>query len=351
MEVLQVLNESGELAGQAPASMGEAEIVEAMRWMLLSRAIDERVIALQRMGLAGVYGPVAGQEAAVVGSAMALDPARDWMVPASREQPAMVRHGQTLDRVLAGYMGRLNHARIPNGVRLLPRQSAIGTQIPHAVGLAWGLKLRRQRAAVMVYFGEGAASEGDFHEACNLAGVMAVPLVLILINNHWAISTPASRQSAAASLASRAEGYGFPGVAVDGDDIFAMYSAAREAVDRALRGQGPTLIEARTYRMGFHNTSDNPREYRAAAEEEEAGRRDPIDRLRRFATRIGLWSDDIHARVKAEVTAEVDAAYRLCAELPPPSAEDVFEHVYAELPPRLQKQRGESLKAGPSGEG
>lgn len=309
-----------------------------MYWMLLSRAIDDRVTRLQRMGRAGVYGPVEGQEAAVVGSAMALEPSRDWMVPASREQPAMVRHGQPLDRLLAGYMGRLSHARIPDGVKLLPRQSSIATQIPHAAGLAWGLKLRRERAVVMAYFGEGAASEGDFHEACNLAGVMKVPLVLILINNHWAISTPAPRQSAGV-LSARAAGYGFTGVAVDGNDIFAVVWAAREAVSRALDGGGPTLIEARTYRLGFHNTSDNPREYRTPSEEAEARRGDPIHRLRCYAIEHECWSADQEAGVQAAITAEVEAAYRICADLPPPDPDELFKHVYAELPPRVDAQR------------
>lgn len=342
-----MLDEGGKLIGSPGGAMNQVEIAEAMRWMLLSRAIDGRITRLQRMGRAGVYGPVEGQEATVVGSAMALDPSRDWMVPASREQPAMVRHGLPLDRLFAGYMGRLNHARIPDGVRLLPRQSSIATQIPHAVGLAWGMKLRHERSVVMVYFGEGAASEGDYHEACNLAGVMRVPIVFVLINNQWAISTPAPKQSAAADLASRAAGYGFPGALVDGNDIFAVQAVAVKAVQRALDGGGPTLIEARTYRIGFHNTSDNPRQYRTPADEDEARKRDPIQRLRTYALEHGCWSREQEEQVQADIDREVQAAYEICTNLPAPEPDDLFEHIYAELPPRVAAQR-QSLRDGSS---
>jgi pyruvate dehydrogenase E1 component alpha subunit len=184
---MRLLDVDGTLAVGAAELLSAAQIAEAMRLMLLSRAIDERVIKLHRLSRAGTYGPVHGQEAAVVGSAMALDPMRDWIVPASREQPAMIRHGLGLDRLLAGYMGKINFSRIPDDMKLLPRNQSIATQLPHAVGLAWALKLRRVRGAVLVYFGDGASSEGDFHEAANLAGVQRVPLVFLLINNRYAI--------------------------------------------------------------------------------------------------------------------------------------------------------------------
>lgn len=314
-----------------------------MRLMLLSRALDSLCIKLQRLNRLGVYGPVEGQEAAVVGSAMALDPARDWMIPASREQPAMIRHGLPLARLLAVYMGRIEHGRIPETVNLLPRQQSIGAQLPHAVGLGWALKLRRLPAVALVYLGDGAASEGDFHEALNLAGVQRVPLVAVLINNRWAISTPSERQSAATDLSVRAAGYGFPGVRVDGDDVVAVWRATREAVERARDGGGPTLIEALTYRLGFHNTSDNPREYRDEAEVEAARSRDPVDRLRRGETEAGRWSAEREAEVERSVAADVEAAYREVSALPRPGPEAVFEHVYAELPARVSRQRARIL--------
>lgn len=324
-------------------------MLDALRLMLLSRAIDERLTKLQRMGRIGLYGPVHGQEAAVVGSAMVLEPRRDWMVPASREQPAMLCHGLPLVKLFARYMGRVDHAVIPQGVNLLPRQEAIGAQLPQAVGLAWALRIRRIEGCVMVYFGEGASSEGDFHEACNLAGLMRVPLVFVLINNQYAISTPIQKQTAAPSLAIRAAGYGFPGIAVDGNDLFAVYTAASAAAQRALAGDGPSLIECRTYRVGFHNTSDNPKEYRDDAEVAAAVERDPIQRVRRFAIRSGWWSDDQEADATAQIRREIDEAQRAVEALPRPGVAAIFEHVYAIPTDRLKQQREEALGLDPPG--
>jgi len=339
--VIELLGIDGKVRGSSPMSLDK--VVDALRLMLLSRAVDDRLIKLQRMGRVGVYGPVHGQEAAVIGSAMALDPQRDWIVPASREHPAMLRHGLPLKNMFATYMGNFDAAAVPDGVRLLPRQQSIGAQLPHAVGLAWALKLRRAGGVVAVYFGEGASSEGDFHEASNLAGVMRVPLVMLLINNHYAISTPVHRQTAAAELAARAEGYGFPGFVVDGNDLLAVYATTVDAVNRAIAGDGPTLIECRTYRMGFHNTSDNPKEYRDTAEVDEAEQRDPIERVRRFAIREGVWSADQEAAALKEIRSAIETAQRQVEELPRPGAAAIFEHVYETLPPRLQQQRAEAL--------
>jgi pyruvate dehydrogenase E1 component alpha subunit len=339
--MIELLGVDGKVRGASPMSLDM--VVDSLRLMLLSRAVDDRLIKLQRMGRVGVYGPVHGQEAAVIGSAMALDPRRDWIVPASREHPAMLRHGLPLKNMFATYMGNFDAAAVPDGVRLLPRQQSIGAQLPHAVGLAWALKLRRAGGVVAVYFGEGASSEGDFHEASNLAGVMRVPLVMLLINNHYAISTPVHRQTAAAELAARAEGYGFPGFVVDGNDLLAVYATTVDAVNRAIAGGGPTLIECRTYRMGFHNTSDNPKEYRDRAEVDEAEQRDPIERVRRFAIREGIWSADREAAALDEIRSEIETAQRQVEELPRPGAAAIFEHVYETLPTRLQEQRAEAL--------
>jgi pyruvate dehydrogenase E1 component alpha subunit len=339
--VIELLDVDGKLRGASP--MSHDKVVDALRLMLLSRAVDDRLIKLQRMGRVGVYGPVHGQEAAVIGSAMALEPDRDWIVPASREHPAMLRHGLPLKNMFATYMGNFDAAAVPEGVRLLPRQQSIGAQLPHAVGLAWALKLRRTGGVVAVYFGEGASSEGDFHEAANLAGVMRVPLVMLLINNHYAISTPVHRQTAARELAARAQGYGFPGFVVDGNDLLAVYATTAEAVSRALAGGGPTLIECRTYRMGFHNTSDNPKEYRETTEVDAAEQRDPIERVRRYATREGIWSADQEAAALDDIRSEVDVAQRQVEALPRPGAAAIFEHVYETLPPRLRRQRDEAV--------
>ncbi len=336
---LTLLDQDGSLQRGVTAPMSDSEALDALRLMMLSRAVDERAINLNRGGSIGIYSPVHGQEASVVGSCWALDPTRDWLVPAYREQPALIRHGLPLADLFGGYLGKVSATRVPDGVKLLPRQVSIATQLSHAVGLAWGLQLQHIDAAVMVYCGEGATSEGDFHEACNLAGVMKAPVVFLVQNNGWAISTPLNRQTAAASLASRAAGYGFTGAVVDGNDIFAVYSAAREAVDRARSGGGPTLIETRTFRMGFHNTTDNPREYRDPALEEAARAKDPIERLQHYLAARGAFDDATAARWQAEISAEIDAAVQRASALPSPGLDDVFDNVYATLPRRVIAER------------
>ena len=342
-KALQILDPSGSLHGTSP--MNEQQLIESLRLMLLSRLVDERLTKLQRLGRVGVYGPVHGQEASVIGPAMALDPKLDWIVPASREQPAMLRHGLPLANMLAVYMGRIDGGAVPPGVNLLPRQQAIGAQLPHAVGLAWALKLRRTGGVVTVYFGEGASSEGDFHESCNLAGVIGVPLVFVLINNQYAISTPTHMQTATQNLSSRAAGYGFPGVAVDGNDLLAVYAASREAVERARAGDGPTLIECRTYRVGFHNTSDNPKEYRSEAEVKGAIEQDPIERVRRLGIHAGWWSAEEEAKAVAQLSAEVADAQHKVEQMERPGASAVFDHVYEFPPARFLKQRTDALRS------
>jgi pyruvate dehydrogenase E1 component alpha subunit len=327
---IQLLGQDGRLVRPDVAPLSNDLVREGLRLMLLSRAIDERCTNLQRQGRLGLYAPVLGQEAAVVGSHLAIDPAVDWLVPASREQPAMLRHGWTLDRMLALMLGRFEAARIPDDVRMLPRQQSIGSQLPHAVGIAWSASIQGRDDVTLAYCGDGATSEGDFHEACNLAGVMQVPLVLVIINNQYAISTPMAKQTRAARLADRARGYGFPGVAVDGNDLLAVHEVTRQAVERARAGAGPTMIEAVTYRVGFHNTSDNPALYRDPAEVARAEELDPVARVAAYAEAQGVVDAAALEAQVVEVRAEVAAALDRALSYPPPGPEDVFRHVFAE---------------------
>ena len=314
--------------------------VEGLRWMLLSRAFDARATALQRQGRFGTFSPVQGQEASVVGTSMALDPATDWIAPSYRELPALLRHGQPLERVVAGYLGKVDSARIPDDVRLLPNQVALATQLQHAVGLAWGLQLQRLPGVVMAYCGDGAASEGDFHEACNLAGVRRAPIVFVVMDNQWAIST-SRRMQTAGEFHRRAEGYGFPGVAVDGNDLLAVHEVAVEAVARARSGDGPTLVDCLTHRLSFHNTTDNPRAYLPDGWLEQAEREDPILRLQTYLADRGLWDDATRAAVEGEIAEQLDAAVSAAFAMPAARSGAVFEHVYAELPERVLRQREE----------
>jgi TPP-dependent pyruvate/acetoin dehydrogenase alpha subunit len=334
----RILDVEGRLVDGARPRLDLAGTVEAMRWMLLSRAFDARATALQRQGRGGVMSPVKGQEASVVGTAMALDPAIDWVVPSYRELPAVLRHGMPLERVFAGLMGKPGSAGVPEGVNALPTQVSLATQLPQAVGLAWGLRLQGKPGVVMVYFGEGAASEGDFHEACNLAGVVRAPTVFVLQNNQWAISTSREVQSAG-EFYRRAAGYGFPGVQVDGNDLFAVYEAAAGAVERARAGDGPTLIECVTARLSFHNTTDNPSAYLPSGWLEQAEREEPIRRLRAYLADQGAWDEAIEAAVQGEIAEQLDAAVAAGDAMPAPDPEEVFEHAYADPPARVRRQR------------
>jgi len=342
-EAVRILQPDGQLRRGHSAPMSDEETAAALRLMMLSRAVDEWAVKLQRMGRLGTYGPVHGQEASVVGSSWALDTRVDWLAPAYREQPAMLRHGMPLEKLLAVYMGKLTAGRIPDDVRMLPRNQSVGAQLPHAVGLAWAQKLRRTGAAVMVFLGEGASSEGDFHESCNLAGVLNAPIVFVIQNNSWAISTPSSMQTAGA-LWTRGAGYGFPGFVVDGNDLFAVYETARAAVRRARAGEGPTLMENRTYRMGMHNTTDNPKAYRDPTEVEAATAVDPIRRVQLYLEARGAWSVDIERAWTEQIEAEIRAAMERAATYPAPKPDDVFDHIYANPPARVAGQRRQLMK-------
>jgi pyruvate dehydrogenase E1 component alpha subunit len=325
-------------APAASARLSDEQVVAAYRLMRLTRLLDGRLISLSRRDAIGTYPPTEGQEAAAVGSAFALDPSRDWIVPSYREQGALLCHGLPVDNLIASYFGKLDAARIPDDVNILTRQQAIGAQISHAVGLAWGLRLRRIGGVVLAYFGDGASSEGDFHEAANLAGVVNAPVVLFLQNNGWAISVPAGKQTAATSFADRGAGYGMPGVQVDGNDLFAVHEATQTAVARARQGGGPTLIEARTYRLNVHNTADHPRRYRSETDEAAAREREPLVRLRSYLFSAGLADERSLADLDVELTDQIDAAIARVQALPRPDPRAVMQHVYAKLPPQLHDQ-------------
>jgi pyruvate dehydrogenase E1 component alpha subunit len=332
----QILDPAGSLA--APAPMSGEQVVAAYRLMRLTRLLDGRLLSLSRRDAIGTYPPIEGQEAAAVGSAFALDASRDWIVPSYREQGALLCHGLPMDNLIATYFGKLDAARIPDDVNALTRQQAIGTQISHAVGLAWGLRLRRTGGVVLAYFGDGASSEGDFHEAANLAGVVKAPIVLFLQNNGWAISVATGTQTAAASFADRGAGYGIPGVQVDGNDLFAVYEATQTAVARAREGGGPTLIEARTYRLNVHNTADHPRRYRTEKDEVAAREREPLVRLRSYLLATELTDEQSLADLDIELTGQIDAAIARVQALPRPEPRAAMRHVYADLPPQLHDQ-------------
>jgi pyruvate dehydrogenase E1 component alpha subunit len=348
-EPLQLLDPDGRLANGYEPSLSDDELLAAFRLMLLSRATSERAVSLQRQGRLGTIATPDGQEAAIVGAALALEPDRDWVVPTYRDMPAMIHMGLPLARFLLYYRGHPLGNHIPEDVNLLPVQIAIGSQVPHAVGLAWGLRHQGSDAVVLAYFGEGASSEGDVHEAMNLAGVRRAPIVFVLEDNGWAISTPVAKQSATGSFALRGPGYGFPGELVDGNDLLAVHEAARRGVERARAGEGPTLIEARTYRLAPHNTSDDSTRYVDPAELERARGRDPLSRLRALLTSRDLLTEESERGLRDEVADEVAAAVEQMEAESEFTAEQLYDYVYETPPERLVRQRTDL--AGGEGEG
>jgi pyruvate dehydrogenase E1 component alpha subunit len=338
-EPLQFLAADGTLADAYEPPLGDEKLLAAFRLMLLSRATSERAVSLQRQGRLGTIATPDGQEATIVGSVVALDTERDWLVPTYREMPAMIHMGLPLAQFLLYYRGHPLGNQIPPGVNLLPVQIALASQVPHAVGLAWGLRHQGSDAVVLVYFGEGASSEGDVHEAMNLAGVRRAPVVFLLQDNGWAISTPVAKQSATGSFALRAPGYGFPGELVDGNDLFAVHDATRRAVERARAGEGPTLVEARTYRLAPHNTADDSTRYVDPTQLEQARAHDPLVRLRAFLGGRGLLDEESERRLADEVGEEISAAVKEMESEAGFAADQLFEHAYQTLPPRLERQR------------
>ena len=342
-DAFRLLDAGGALVEGAVTPLSGDQLLEGFRWMLFSRTLDERAVSLQRQGRIGTYSAVYGQEASVVGVALALDPARDWIFPQYRETPALLRHGMPLSTLLLYYIGNPVGGRVPDGVLLAPIQISLAAQLPHAVGMALGLKMQGRDGVVVTFVGDGASSEGDFHESLNLAGVVQAPMVFVLQNNGYAISTPRSRQSAATSFAARAEGYGMPGVRVDGNDLLAVYEVARAAVERARTGGGPTLIESQTYRLFPHNTADDATRYVPAEELEARRLEDPIPRLRNYLTAIGVLDDTLEEQMRVAIVEEIAAGVAAAEAHPPPTPGQVFDYAYADFSPRILRQREEII--------
>jgi pyruvate dehydrogenase E1 component alpha subunit len=307
--------------------------------MIRARHWSTRLFNLQRQGRIGTTAPIDGEEAAVVGSAAAMDPAVDWAVPQYREPVGLGRFGESvLLHTILYHSGHPDAGRYPPDVRVLPTQISIAAQIPHAVGLAWGMRLRGERGVVLCYFGDGASSEGDFYEAANLAGLIRAPVILLCINNGWAISTPVREQTAAGSVAAKAAAVGIAGERVDGNDVLAVLEATAEARRRAAAGEGPTLIEAVTYRMGPHTTADDPTRYVPADELESWRSRDPITSFRSRLEQAGLWDAGRQRATEEEADRRFDAALA-AAEATPLRTDAFIDSAYAHPTPELERQR------------
>ncbi len=344
VEYVSILDEDGKLLDEDfEPDIPDDRLLRIHRTMLLARRFDERMLQLQRQGRIGTFAPIQGQEAAQIGIVAALRDS-DWMVPSFREQGASLWRGQSMESFLLAYGGFYQGNELPVDTRNLPVAVPVGTQPLHAVGLSYGIRYRGKDDVVVTFFGDGATSEGDFHEAMNFAGVFQTPTIFVCQNNQWAISVPRYRQTNAKTLAQKALAYGVPGRQVDGNDVLAVYLVAEEAAERARSGDGPTMIECITYRLSMHTTADDPTRYRDEEEVEKWRRREPIHRFQNYLKARDLLSDDdideIEQEIKAEIQDAVDRAEQRMKELGDQEL-TMFEHMYAEMPPYLQEQRDE----------
>ena len=351
--LLQRLDAEGRLTGEAP-DVPRDDLRALLRHMVKMRVLDQRMLSLQRQGRIGFYGTAHGQEAAVAGSAYALRPT-DWVFPALREMGVSLWRGTTIKEIVCQLIGNsgdvLLGRQMPchfsdRRVRTVAWSSVIGTQLPHAMGAAWAARYLKHDVVCVGYMGDGASSSGDFHAAANFAGVFRLPLVFLCQNNQWAISVPLARQTASESIAVKANAYGFPGVRVDGNDILAVIAATREAVERARRGEGPTLVEAVTFRMAGHSSSDDPTRYRDSGLVAEWERRDPLTRFRAWLTASGVVAAGDEERWTQELNDEIGLAIEEAEALPPPPIESMFTDVYQDMPPQLEAQMRHAVAAG-----
>jgi pyruvate dehydrogenase E1 component alpha subunit len=311
--------------------LDESDFLELYRQLVLLRTYDERSLVYHRQGRIGTYAIFWNHEAMQVGATYALD-REDWIFPSYRESAIGLLRGMPAATILSWWRGHPAGWWNPLEYNVASICVPIATHVPHAAGFAWGKKLRGERTVALAFFGDGATSEGAFHEGANFAGVMRAPLVLFCNNNQWAISTPLEAQTAAPTLADKAVGYGMPGVRVDGADVLAVYEATREAVSRARAGDGPTFVEAVTYRSAPHATADDPSVYVDPARVEEEKRHECVGRFEAYLRRLGLLDDPAVERVKAEATELVRAGIAAAEAEPPPDPALVFEYAYA-IPP------------------
>jgi 2-oxoisovalerate dehydrogenase E1 component alpha subunit len=354
LDAIRVLRDDGTLDPAHDPRLAVEEVVSLFRAMARTRFVDERLVMLQRQGRIGFHIGSLGEEATIIGSAYAMR-AQDFIFPCYREFGAALLRGLTLRRYLDNMFGNAaDNARgrqMPDHLtardaRFGSVSSPIGTQIAHAVGYAWASKIRHQEQVTLVYFGEGATSSAEFHNGMNFAGVYKVPVVLFCRNNGWAISIPSEHQSATSSFAQKGLAYAVRSVRCDGNDLFAVVAATRDAVERASRGQGPTLVEAMTYRVSGHSTSDDPNAYRVDAQVEPWRKRDPIGRVRRWLIEQGAWQPEKDLELEQEFDREIKQAISEAEEESLPTIASMFTDVYADLPWHLREQ-SEALARGP----
>ncbi len=327
IERIEILSEKGEVDKKILPKLSDKQIIEMYRWMSITRAFDAKAVALQRTGRLGTYASMLGQEATIIGSAYALRK-QDWLFPSFRYSGGMLLRGIPMDKLYSYWGGDERGAKPPEDINVFPLCITVGEQPLHATGFAWGLKLQKRNAIALTDFGDGATSTGDLSEALNYAGVFQIPVIFLCQNNQYAISMSREKQTAAQTLAQKAIAAGIKGVQVDGNDIFAVYKATQDAIAEALKGK-PTFIEAYTYRMSDHTTSDDAAKYRTEKEVKEWQKKDPMLRLKIYMEKKKMWDEKKEQTLKKEIEIMVDKAVKSYEAIPRALREDIFKYTLA----------------------
>ena len=342
-EMFQILDKDGKIVNKDYVpKIDDDTLIHMYKTMALVRFADIKALQYQRQGRMLTFAPVQGQEAAQIGPMAALKK-QDWLSPAFRELAAMMYHGVTLEQAYLYWYGNEYGSRFDEGVNVLPVNVPIGSQISHAAGLAYAAKLLKKDQVAITYIGDGGTSHGEFHEGMNFAAVYNAPMIAIVQNNQYAISTPRAKQTRSETIAQKAIAYGIPGVLVDGNDVLAMYAVVKEARERAINGEGPTLIEAFTYRLGPHTTSDDPTIYRKDEEVEAWKLKDPLIRFKAYLIGKKLWSEKKEKELQESLKTTVNDTFKKVEASTPPTVDDVFDYTYATLTKDLQKQKADYI--------
>ncbi|GGH72141.1 pyruvate dehydrogenase E1 component subunit alpha [Compostibacillus humi] len=341
-EMLQILNEEGKIVNEdLVPDLSDDELKELMRRMVYTRILDQRSIALNRQGRLGFYAPTAGQEASQLASHFALEK-EDFLLPGYRDVPQLIWHGLPLYQAFLFSKGHFHGNQIPEDMNALPPQIIIGAQYIQTAGVALGMKKRGKKAVAVTYTGDGGTSQGDFYEGINFAGVYKAPAIFIVQNNGFAISVPRELQTNAKTLAQKAVAAGIEGIQVDGMDVFAVYAATKHARERAINGEGPTLIETITYRYGPHTMSgDDPTRYRSEELDNEWAKKDPLIRFRKYLESKNLWSEEEENKVIEEAKEDIKNAIKQAEKYPKQKVTDLIANMFEELPSHLAEQMEE----------
>jgi len=335
---LQVLDESGKVDEKLMPKLSPSMIKEMYEAMVLTRVFDNKALKLQRQGRIGTYAPMIGQEACQIGSVFASDK-KDVIFPAFRENGVYMVRGIPAEMLYWYWAGDERGMKLSKESGMFSISITVGGHVPHITGAAMAFKYLKDKRAAIGYFGDGATSEGDFHEGLNFAGALNSPAVFICQNNQWAISVPVHEQTAAKTIAQKAIAYGIEGIRVDGNDIFAVYKATSDALKRARAGKGPTLIECFTYRMADHTTSDDAKKYRKPSEVKKWEKKDPILRLEKYMQKKKILTEEYKKNVWEKAEKDIDASVEKFEAIPPQEPEEMFDYLYAEIPPYLEEQR------------